>query len=456
MTQSGGADLDLAGIGLGPSNLSLAALLHALPRVRARFFERRARLRWHPGLQLPDSELQVSFLKDLVTLVDPTSPFTFLNFLAETQRLHRFATMPWTAISRTEFEAYYTWAASKLPSVALDADIKEVTFDGSAFVLRGYSGTVRARNVCVGTGPVPSVPACVKAQLGPTMIHSADFLEHPGVTDGRRVAVVGGGQSGAEIVAHLLDRSGAAAITSLTWLSRRPSFLPLDDSPFTNEWFQPDYVRYFHDLPPVRRRELLDTQQLASDGISIGLLERIYRQLYRNDFVAREPVDHALLPGVELHRVDRRRSGWRLALRHLDTGAVGSLDVDVVVLATGYRYQLPHCLAPLQNELPAAEHHGLPLRSDYSLPWTHAATNGLYVTNAGRHSHGIADPNLSLASWRAAVIANAVAGADVYRVAPSRSACRWSPFGAARPVLRPIDGGRQPGPVAVVPREKSG
>jgi lysine N6-hydroxylase len=39
---------DLAGIGIGPFNLSVAAHLDAVPDVKARFFERRERFEWHP------------------------------------------------------------------------------------------------------------------------------------------------------------------------------------------------------------------------------------------------------------------------------------------------------------------------------------------------------------------------------------------------------------------------
>lgn len=51
MTQS----LDLAGIGIGPFNLSLAALLDPQTEVSARFFDRRAGFAWHPGMMLPNT-----------------------------------------------------------------------------------------------------------------------------------------------------------------------------------------------------------------------------------------------------------------------------------------------------------------------------------------------------------------------------------------------------------------
>ena len=73
--------LDLAGIGIGPSNLSLASLLDGIGNVRAHFYESRASFDWHPGMMLPDVELQSSYLKDLVTPVMPTSPWSFISYL---------------------------------------------------------------------------------------------------------------------------------------------------------------------------------------------------------------------------------------------------------------------------------------------------------------------------------------------------------------------------------------
>ncbi|MFG2390637.1 SidA/IucD/PvdA family monooxygenase, partial [Streptomyces lavendulae] len=70
---------DLVGIGIGPFNLSLAALAHGLPQqgigtLATAFYDQRRDFRWHPGLLIDGATLQVPFLADLVTLADPTSP----------------------------------------------------------------------------------------------------------------------------------------------------------------------------------------------------------------------------------------------------------------------------------------------------------------------------------------------------------------------------------------------
>jgi len=81
---------DLVGVGAGPFNLSIAALLHPLPNVRHRFFERQQEYSWHPGMLLPNTTIQNSFLKDLVSFADPTNPFSFLAFLHAKKRLYEY------------------------------------------------------------------------------------------------------------------------------------------------------------------------------------------------------------------------------------------------------------------------------------------------------------------------------------------------------------------------------
>ncbi len=106
---------DLAGIGIGPANLSVAALLFGENTAKLRFFDREQQLSWHAGLMFHETEMQTSFLEDLVTPVDPTNKLSFMSFLAETGRIFSFLCRDTTTISRMEFQQYLGWAASKLP-----------------------------------------------------------------------------------------------------------------------------------------------------------------------------------------------------------------------------------------------------------------------------------------------------------------------------------------------------
>src|ERR1700712_1526142 len=88
---SGGPIHDLVGIGFGPSNLGLAiALEEQGSGLSTRFVERQEAFGWHRGMLLEDATMQISFLKDLVTLRNPASGFSFLAYLKERGRLVDF------------------------------------------------------------------------------------------------------------------------------------------------------------------------------------------------------------------------------------------------------------------------------------------------------------------------------------------------------------------------------
>ncbi len=81
---------DLIGIVIGPFNLSLAALLEKAPDISNIFLDKKTDFDWHPELMFKDSIMQTNYLMDLVTPVDPTSPYSFLNYLSERNLFYHF------------------------------------------------------------------------------------------------------------------------------------------------------------------------------------------------------------------------------------------------------------------------------------------------------------------------------------------------------------------------------
>jgi lysine N6-hydroxylase len=420
---------EVVGAGLGPFNLSLAALLEPLADVRARFFEARESFAWHCGIMVPGAMLQVSFLKDLVTLVDPTSRFSFLNYLAQHGRLYRFLTAHTDRCSRREFELYYQWAAGQLESVRWDhpVDRIDLTERGLAVSCRG-AAPVTATNLVLGSGREPWMPEFAMTLRGRTVLHSADLQTVAPETRGRDVLVIGAGQSGAEVVNHLLEGEHDLP-RSLTWISSRMGLLPLDDSPFTNEWFHPPYVDHFYGLPEPRRAHLLSRQRMASDGVSESLLNTIYRRLYELDTVQPGRLRHRLLVCrrvIDLFRVDARPDARLIATVHdEDTGAIENCDVDVVICATGYRAWIPDYLEPLHGRIVGSDGR-LRVRRDYSLEWDGPPGLAIYIQNGAESTHGIADPNLSLAAWRSATIINSICGRTAYHIDGESSSISWN------------------------------
>ena len=77
------AVFDIVGVGFGPANLSLSIAITEFQKFNfsTLFFEEKLAFSWHPEMILDDAEMQISFLKDMVTLRNPSSEFTFLNYL---------------------------------------------------------------------------------------------------------------------------------------------------------------------------------------------------------------------------------------------------------------------------------------------------------------------------------------------------------------------------------------
>ncbi len=409
-------------------NLSLAALL-APTSLRARFFERNAEFQWHPGLLFPEATVQVSFLKDLVTLADPTSRYSFLAFLHAKRRFYRFINTGQARVHRLEFNQYLQWVAGQLDNVEFGTEVRMVTLEANHFSVRLSDRTLSTTNLVLGTGLVPNIPPWARPYLGRELFHSIDYLDHPFDVTGKLVAVVGGGQSGAEVVFHLL-RDNDRLPMQLMWISSRGNFLPLDESPFTNELFTPAYSDYFFGLPREQRDLLLGEQRLASDGVSEALLQRVYNRLYELEFLERRDGRNGggqgtnrlarLMPGQDVVDMRPGAPGCELVMRSR-WGDAQRVRADIVVLATGFAYDLPEAMRPLADRL-SWDRDGFPVRGDFSIVWDGPANLRIYAQDAARHMRGVADPNLSLMAWRSAIIANSLLGKTAYEVAGESSA----------------------------------
>jgi lysine N6-hydroxylase len=415
---------DVLGVGIGPSNLSLAALLNPVKDVSSCFQERRVRFEWHPGLMFPEANIQVSFLKDLVTLADPTSSFSFVSFLHAKKRLYRFITANFPRISRLEYNQYLQWVCASLPNLKFGCEVEAITHDGNSFVVYGTDGPRHARNLVLGTGLSPAVPSCAKKHLGhPTVFSALEFLNRQIDATGLRVAVVGGGQTGAEIVSRLLLEF-AKLPSKILWVSRRHNFLPLDESPFANELFTPAYSKYFFKLMPEEKAKLLLDQKLASDGVASDLLETIYRRLYNLEFLHNKGRICSLRPGSRIEEIERCDDEWMLTISNPVGDRMESLPADIIILCTGFEYRMPPFLTGLSNRIRWTE-AGYNVGSDFSIEWDGPADHKIFVQNAAQKQRGIADPNLSLIAWRSATIINSVVNRSVYDVDQQSTLFDW-------------------------------
>ncbi|MFH8349807.1 lysine N(6)-hydroxylase/L-ornithine N(5)-oxygenase family protein [Streptomyces sp. NPDC018045] len=417
----------VAGVGAGPANLSLAALGEPVVPGGVRLYERRSSAAWHPGQLSEGTRLQTSWIKDLVTLVDPTNRLSFLNYLVAGGRMYSFINAQYEEIPRLEFARYLAWAAAELGTVRYGSPVERVGFDGTGpagrFVLEGPDGPMAtAEHVVLGLGTRPRVPACFAGLDAEGLVLAERLharLRGAAVLPYQPAVVVGGGQTGAESVLELIQHG----FRDIRWVGRRNWFAPMDDSPSANDFFRPAYLRFFHGLPAEVRQRYVAEQQLTSDGISLSTIQQVYQlnhEMYLRE--GRYPV--MLLPGRDVVRACERDDQIVLWCER-DWGGRERHAAPLVVLATG-REATALPLAPELLALMELDEAGRPvLEADYSVRWKNAEHNRLYVQNRSRTGHGIADPNLSLLAVRAATILNSVLERDVYVIRDEHVSTAW-------------------------------
>jgi lysine N6-hydroxylase len=415
---------DVIAIGCGPFNLGLAALADGLDDVKLAVLDSRPEFTWHRGLMFDDAMLQVSFLADLVSLVEPAHSLSFLSYLRDNDRLYQFYVREKFHPTRREYEGYLRWCAAQLDSLHFGHHVADVAWDGDSFTLTveraGSVEVFKARHLVLGVGTEPAVPAAL-ADLPPErFLHSADYLfRRDDLLRAGRVTVVGSGQSGAECALDLL-RANASGGPGVSWLTRTPSFTPLDYSKLVLEMTTPSYVDYFHALDESTRDRLVKDQWRHYKGISSETLEDIHDVLYQRDLRTSAVAPIELQVGVAVESAAARADGIELTLRHTDSGRTFQHLTDAVVAATGYRNRpLPFLSAvePLVRRDAAGR---WVVNRDHSVGVVKDALGGrLFVSNADLHSHGVAAPDLGIGAIRNATILNSVAGCEIFRLPKS-------------------------------------
>lgn len=410
---------------MGPANLSLACLIQARPNLTSLFLERRGAFGWHDGQQIPGASLQVSMFKDLVSLAEPTSAYSFLNYLHEQGRTYHYLNARFDAVPRLEFRNYLAWAAARNPAVRFGHEVTAVDLHPDGFHVHTTQGTATATHIALGVGTSPRVPDFAAPHLGPTQFHIADFLHKARELAGKRVAVVGGGQSGAEAFLDLISRSPEHLPRRVTWITRRPNFLPIDDSPFTNDYYMPGHADHFATLPPQQRAAFNTRHILTSDGISEYTLRAIYQRAYTHRFLDGSPDLIALQPDRQVTDVTATATApWQLTLMHNHTPHPEHLEVDTVIWATGYQPAPTPFLHPLVDRL---DYEGDEIKTDHHYAAHLDAPPGhhLFIQNNTRNQKGLTDPNLSLNAHRAQRILDRIQGTR--HPTPHDSFIDWTP-----------------------------
>ena len=418
--------LDFIAIGLGPFNLSLASLLHEKTELNYLFFEKKAQFDWHAGMQLPNTVLQVPFMADLVSMVDPTSPLSFLNYLKSQQRLYKFYFLEQPHIPRREYNHYCQWVADQLGHIQYQSMVKAIYAKNEGFevVVEQGGRFIRylCRNLVIGSGNQPYLPECLRKlqqQVPEKCIHSADYLTHKKDKLKGNVVVLGSGQSSAEVFLDLFDQQYQhdcvpTANFKLHWLTRSNGFFPMEYAPLGLEHFSPNYTQHFYRLSETQKAAQLKDQALLYKGISAKTIREIYQKLYHRSIASATQATH-LHAQIQLLDAELLESQQiRLSLEHTVTEQRFYMEVDFVVASTGYYSPEFSFLKYLKPLITTDQAGRWTVSQDYRLQ--HTAMGEIYVQNQEMHSHGVGTPDLGLGAFRAATIANQLLGYQLYEL----------------------------------------
>ena len=175
----------------------------------------------------------------------------------------------------------------------------------------------RTRNLITSLGGSPRVPAAFQPAMADARVfHSHHYLagrsRNPGA---RRYAIIGAGQSAAEIFMDLAsDEANHVDLVARAYAPR-----PADETPFVNRIFDEEFIDHFYQLDAAQRAAFLEAFHHTNyAAIDVDLLHAMNRRLYEDRFL--HPDRLHLRMRHEVSAVVPRADHVELVLTDLNTG----------------------------------------------------------------------------------------------------------------------------------------
>ncbi|SEB44335.1 lysine N6-hydroxylase [Tenacibaculum sp. MAR_2009_124] len=411
---------DFIAIGVGPFNLGLACLTAPIEELNGVFLDKREKFDWHPGMMMQSTTLQIPFMADLVTLADPTNPYSFLNYSKEKGRIYSFYIRENFLLLRNEYNHYCQWAIEKLPNIFFNTEVKNIDFDEkdqvyvvTSVCTKTYDIKIyKAKKIVLGTGTQPYIPSSAK-ELSKVATHSSNYLfEKEELQKTKSITVIGSGQSAAEIFHDLLQDIDEKDY-ELNWITRSPRFFPLEYSKLTLEMTSPEYVDYFYNLPSEKRDDLIRNQKHLYKGINQDLINDIHNTLYTKQSYATEPLKVSLRTNTELINSTQKDDQISLELHQVEEDKYFEKNTEGLVLCTGYHYKMPEFIEGVTDRIGWDTQGRYDVQRNYTIDKNH---NEIFVQNVELYTHGFVTPDLGMACYRNSYIIKEITGKEYYPV----------------------------------------
>lgn len=418
---------DLIGIGFGPNNIGLAVLAEEYKEpLDMLFLEAREEVSWQPGMMLSNTDIQHSPHLDFVSPINPRSRYTFLNYLKENGRLLSYLNLPAPFPFRKELSLYVQWVASffthfvRFGESVVSIDTTQHQGEKLFKVTTTAGQTYLGRAVALGTGGLPQIPDVFRPHVGERVFHLTEYLSRvPALIENgkTRFAIIGSGQSAAELTLDIHERSLETTVHTIT---RGIGFRQKDLSPFTENIYSPDFEQWFQRHDESQRTtinsELRDAVYGRADK---DVLDALYRKWYQDLLEGSSRIKFENYADVKrINTFDRK---LQLILKQRFGDATRAINVDAVVLATGFKnlevnsnpLEESSLLTSVADRIVRNPSGSFYLNPDYSLSIEETDGNRLpiYMNSCSGPACGIGNAGtFPLLAYRAETIALSIAG----------------------------------------------
>lgn len=293
--------LHLVGIGAGPSNLALGIAVKEFDMTKGSIncinknkkrkieicrnsiiLEKNDSFIWNKSMLLPNARLQVPFLRDLVSMRNPQSYYSFINYLKEMDLLEDFINLRTFFPTRYEFSEYMKWVSNQLGSlIQYDSKVtnfypvlnrkKEVEAISIEYIDRksGVTNCIQSSNVALAIGKEPYIPDIYVDINPPYVTHSCNFLDSlsknfTDVDDSHKFMIVGSGQSAGEIALYLLQ---TYKNSSIHWHINAYTLHGTDSSNYINKEYHHSSVSEFYKYTDDIKLDILNETKNSNYGV---------------------------------------------------------------------------------------------------------------------------------------------------------------------------------------------
>lgn len=388
------------------------------------FSDRRKEFSWHSGLMFKESMMQVSFLKDLVTMVNPRSKYTFLNFIKESNRIHEFINLRTFYPRRTEFDSYLRWAKNELGDISkFDHEIINIEFSNKGdlrnsqlkvSVKENITNNIHdiiVKNIVIADGGTTNWSIKLNKDTAKRVFHGEETLHRLKTFDLARnkeyiFHIVGAGQSSADIIEHLTSEypNSKIIITHKSF-----SMIPEDDSHFVNEIFMPNAVDMFLSMDEASRSKVLsDNKHVTHNGVTIDLIPKIYEKMYYDKIDGNNKYQFNKFS--EVVDCEEIQNGVLSTVRNIHTNETYKVKSDFTIMATGYKRECPHPLLKNIDDslLKIANNSYYDIDENYRIKTSTDVDFNIYMQGYAENSHGFSETLLSLMAERSQKILKSI------------------------------------------------